>query len=164
MSLFRNEAPNLGFGTTLQELSGYAGNPVGAPVVNNYKPITRVCVEKAFTGSDTTGWLFRAPWQCQIIQVSLIAEVAATATAALQLYTVPVASQPEAPSSGLAVFTAAQAISSASFTANTVFVQTLTTVATHLLLNPGDLLGYNFSAAITAVVGGLMAIEFVQLG
>jgi len=167
MSLFRNESPNLGATTTVQELSGFGA---GNPVANNYKPTTRQFVEGGFDGvrngsaATLTGWLFIAPWKCQIVQAKVIAEVSATASATLQCYTVPVASQPEAPSSGNQIFSAAQQLSSSTLTANTVFAQVLATTATNLILNPGDMIGYTISAAITALAGGLVQIEVVQLG
>lgn len=168
MALFTGENPVLGPSTTEAELSGYAGNPAGAPQVNFYKPTTREILSQNFDGvrnaAALTGWIYRAPWKCQIVQVSMLAEVAATAAATMALYTVPVASQPEAPSSGQLILTAAQALSSNSFTANTVFVQTLTTSTSYLTMNAGDLLGYTISAAITAVVGGLLQVEVIQLG
>lgn len=168
MSLFRNEAPQLGLGTTLQETSGYAGNPAGSPAVNAYKPTTRQIVESGFDGvrnaGALTGWLFVAPWQCQIVAAKVVTEVSATAAATIQAYVVPVASQPEAPSSGNQVFSAAQQLSSSTLTANTVFAQTLTTSTKNLILNAGDMIGYTISAAITSVIGGLLQIEVVQLG
>lgn len=163
-ALFVGENPVLGPSTVEGELSGYAGNPAGAPALNFYKPTTREPLQLTFASGNTTGWIFRAPWKCQVIQVSMVAEVAATAAATMQLYTVPVASQPEAPSSGNAILSSAQALSSNAFTANTVFVQTLTTSTSLLTMNPGDLLGYNISAAITALVGGLVQVEIIQLG
>ena len=166
MSLFRNESPNLGAATTVQELSGQGA---GTPLVNNYKPTTRQIVETTFDGvrntaANLTGWMFVAPWKCQIVQAKVVAEVSATASATLQCYTVPVASQPEAPSSGNQVFSAAQQLSSSTLTANTVFAQTLATTSANLILNPGDMIGYTISAAVTALVGGLVQIEVVQLG
>lgn len=165
MSLFRNENPALGPSTTVQELSGQGA---GQPTANNYKPTTRQIVETNFDGvrnaGALTGWLFIAPWKCQIISAKVVAEVSATASATLQAYTLPVASQPAAPNSGNQVFSAAQQLSSSTLTANTVFAQTLATTSANLILNPGDMIGYTLSAAITAVVGGLLQIEVVQLG
>lgn len=165
MALFRGENPALGAATTEAELSGFGA---GQPTLNYYKPTTRQIVETGFDGvrnaGALTGWLFIAPWKCQIVQAKVVTEVSATASATLQAYTVPVASQPEAPSSGSQVFSAAQQLSSSTLTANTVFAQTLATTSANLILNPGDMIGYTISAAITAVVGGLLQIEVVQLG
>lgn len=166
MPLFRNESPNLGPNTTVQELSGFGA---GQPTANNYKPTTRQIVETNLdavrnTAAQLTGWLFVAPWKCQIISAKVIAEVSATVTSTVQCYTVPVANQPEAPSSGNQVFSAAQQLSSSTLTANTVFAQTLTTTAANLIMNPGDLLGYSLSATPSGLVGGLLQVEVIQLG
>src|SRR5271157_4123936 len=113
MSLFRNESPNLGPATTVQEASGFGA---GTPLISNYKPTTRQFVEAGFDGvrnaAALTGWLFVAPWKCQIISAKLVAQVSATAAATMQVYTLPVASQPASPSSGSIVFAAAKALSS----------------------------------------------------
>jgi hypothetical protein len=166
LSLFRNESPNLGAATTVQELSGFGA---GNPIANNFKPTTRQFVETNLdavrnTASQLTGWLFCAPWKCQIVQAKVVSEVSATSSATVQVFTVPVASQPVAPASGNQVFSAAQQLSSSTLTANTVFLQVLTTSASNLVLNAGDLVGYVLSATPTGLVGGLLQLEIVQLG
>src|ERR1700740_100169 len=161
MPLFRDENPALGPTTTVKELSGQGA---GQPTFNYYKPTTRQIVETSLdavrnTASQLTGWLFVAPWKCQVIQAKVMSQVSASVSATVQAFIVPVASQPANPSAGNQVFSAAQQLSSNTLTANTVFSQTLTTSAANLVLNPGDALGYVLSAAPTSLAGGLMQIE-----
>ena len=168
MSLFRDESPNLGPSTTEKELGIQGTVAHNEATYNYYKPTTRQFVNLEFDGvrnaGALTGWMFVAPWACQVISARIIQEVAATAAATLQCYLVPFASQPEAPSSGNAVFATAQQLSSATATANTVFLETINTTVSSNTLAPGDLLGYVLSAAITSSVGGLLQVELIQLG
>lgn len=166
MSLFKNENPVLGPGTVEAELSGTGA---GQPTLNYYKPTTRQVVDLQMdavklVAGNLTGWLFRAPWKCQIVQATAVAQtLSSNASATVQLYTVPVASQPENPSSGNQVLSAALNLDSG-LVANTVSGLTLATTSANLILNPGDLLGYNVAAAATALVGASLQVEIVQLG
>lgn len=164
--LFRNESPALGAATTEQELSAWgSGQEASATALNsnNYKPTTREPLSAVLQATQLTNWMFRAPWTCTVISASVVLETPNTTATTLQAYIVPSASQPEAPSSGNQVFAAAQQLSSATATANTVFVQTLTTSVKNLVLQPGDLLGYTISGASTGLIG-LLQVEIVQVG
>jgi hypothetical protein len=164
--LFRDENPALGPTTSVKELSGVGS---GQPTFNYYKPTTRQFAETQFSEptlvGSLTGWIFRAPWKCQIIAAELILATPATTSVTVQAYTVPYASQPEAPSAGNAIFAAAQNLSSATATANTsISIALETTTSTYLTMNPGDLLGYVFSGTSTGIAGGLLQVEIVQIG
>jgi hypothetical protein len=163
MSLFSNENPQLGLSTTVQESSG---NGAGQPTVAAVKPITRVFVERGMdltvNATQTTGWLFCAPFNCKIVRVTFVCTTKESSSTTLQLYTVPVASQPEAPSSGNTVLAAALNVDTG-VTANTVASPALSATATHLSMASGDLLGYNLSAAMVALVGGNLQIELQQV-
>ena len=170
MALFRNEAPALGLGTTLQETSGYAGNPAGAPAVNAYKPTTRQfvdieCSAVSKTAANLAGWSFKAPWSCQVIGISAIAATPATSSMTITLSKMPVASQPAAPSgTGTQPLLAAALNLDSALTANTLLNCTLATTASNLILAPGDLIGWTVSGAATGMIGGNIQIEIVQLG
>lgn len=168
MSLFKDENPALGAQTTEKELSGFGA---GSPVVNYYKPLTRSFVDLSFDAVKTPtgnllGWLFVAPWKCQIVQAKVVMDVSATASQTLQLYTLPVASQPVtvAGTGSAQIFSVAQSLSSATLAAGVVATTPLTTTAASLIMNPGDLLGYVLSGVITGVTGGLCQVEIIQLG
>src|SRR5580693_4757741 len=105
MALFVAENPVLGIGTTLQELGGIPGNPAGSPVTNAYKPLTRLIITYGMNivedpTADIVGPIFWAPWKCKIIRASFCAVTASSASVTLSLYNVPLASQPEAATSG----------------------------------------------------------------
>lgn len=167
MSLFRDENPYLGPTTVEKELGITGVTAANESIYQYFKPTTRQFVNLEFDGvrnaGALTGWLFVAPWKCQVVSGRVVQEVSATAAATIQCYLVPVASQPEAPASGNAVFATAQQLSSVTATANTVFFETINTTATSNTLNPGDMLGYTISAAITSTVGGLLQVEIIQL-
>lgn len=165
--LFKDESPALGATVSVKELSGVGA---GQPTVNYYKPTTRQFIPIEFdsvklTSGTLTGWAFRAPWKCQVIAAEIVAVTPSTTSVTVQCYTVPYASQPEAPASGNAIFAAAQNVSSATLTANTVVQVALeTTTSTYLTMNPGDLLGFVFSGTSTGISGGLLQVEVVQIG
>lgn len=165
MSLFKGENPVLGAATLEAELSGQGA---GQPTLNYYKPTTREFLDLqanavTITASQLDGWMFRAPWKCQIIAANAIAVTPATSSMTIQFYTVPVASQPEGPASGNQVLASALNLDSG-LVANTVQALTLATTAANLILNPGDLLGFSASGAATGLVGGNIQVEIVQLG
>ena len=162
MSLFRHESPQLGLNTTVHEISGSAADPVGAPLSNDYRPVVREIVNQIIQATPLEDWMFIAPSQCQIVQAKVVLHLPATTAITLQAYVVPLASQPEAPTAGNQVFSAAQSVSSATATADTVFLQTLTTSVDNLILNAGDMIGFNISGAATGL-NGLLQIEVVRL-
>jgi hypothetical protein len=171
MALFRNEAPALGLGTTLQETSGYAGNPAGAPVVNNYKPTTREFIDLQANAATITatngvsGYMFTAPWACQVVGIKAVAATPASSSMTIQFYKCPVASQPVAPGGTGSVQLLASALNlDSGLVANTVAVQTLSTTASSLQLAAGDVITYVASGAATGLNGGLIQVEIVQLG
>jgi hypothetical protein len=170
MSLFRNESPALGAGTTLQELSGYAGSPAGAPVLNSYKPVTREFIDfqanaVTITATQLAGYAFRAPWACQVLAINAVAATPASSSMTIQFYKCPVASQPVAPGGSGSVPLMASALNlDSGLVANTVALQTLATTASNLTLAAGDVITYVASGAATGLIGGNVQIELAQLG
>lgn len=170
MALFRNENPALGPSTTLQELSGYAGNPVGGPVLNNYKPTTREFVDiplnaVTITATQLAGYAFRAPWACQVLAIQAIAATPATSSMTIQLYKCPVSAQPVAPGGAGSVQLMASALNlDSGLVANTSASQALATTASSLVLAAGDQITYVASGAATGLIGGNLQIEIAQLG
>jgi hypothetical protein len=163
MALFRNENPNLGPLTTINEV-GLSGASNTSAVASDFKPTTREILTVTFEATDTNGWVFVSPWNCKVVGVRFVCTVVANSTQTVQLYKMPVASQPAAPSgTGSKVLTAAATPVGSGATANVVAFSGLTTTAADLLLAPGDLIGYNFSGAPTSLVGGQLQIEVQQI-
>jgi hypothetical protein len=164
--LFRNESPNLGKTTTIQEV-GLTGASNSSTAASNLKPVTReiinILLDVTKTSGALSGWAFIAPWKCKIIGVRFVCSVVANSTQTVQLYTVPVSAQPEAPASGNVVTAAATPIGSGA-TANTPAYSALSTTAANLTMNTGDLLGYVVSGTPTSLVGGVLQVEVQQIG
>lgn len=166
MSLFSNESPILGANTTIKEV-GLGGASNTSLISSNYKPVTREVVSALLDVTKSSGalngWLFVAPWKCQVMGVRFVCSVVANSTQTVQVYSLPVASQPAAPSTGNVVTAAATPIGSGA-TANTVAFSALSTTLANTVLNTGDLLGYVVSATPTSLVGGVLQVEIQQLG
>ena|ERR1700677_3039174 len=166
---FRNENNNLGLGTTVQELSGSAGNPAGAPTVSNLKPVSRIYVDIPvsavnLTATNVAGWVFRAPVACQVLAINAVAATPASSSMTIQLTKMPLASQPAAPSgTGNQVLTAAALNLDTGLVANTVLAVGLATTAANLVLAAGDLIGFTASGAATGLIGGNIQVELQQL-
>src|SRR5882762_4823065 len=83
MSLFRNESPNLGSTTTVNEV-GASATSTATLVSNDYKPATREMVDfqlsaVANTAANLTGYVFTAPWACKVVAIRYNAAVVSSA-------------------------------------------------------------------------------------
>jgi hypothetical protein len=168
MSLFRSEAPLLGRGTQIHELSGAGGYPTaGNPTLNFYKPLTRLVISTQISAViDTTAnivnYVFVAPFSCQLVKATFACVVAATSSATVTVYKVPLASQPEAATSGTAMTTAFNVDTGA--TANSQNVLTIINApAATSICNAGDLVAIAFSATPAGLTGAMLQLEFVAL-
>ena len=163
MSLFRNESPNLGPSTSVNE-TALTSASMTTTAVSDLKPQTREIITFPLVAATTAGWLWVAPYKCQIKAIRLIAgTTVANSTQTIQPVVLPVASQPAAPSSGTALTAAAVPVGSGS-TANTPAAAALSATTSVLTLNPGDLVGMTISGALTALVGAILQMEVAQIG
>ena len=167
MSLFRDEGPALGAGTLLKEVSGFGA---GNPVTNYFKPQTREYVTQfpLTATSATSGWLFVAPFKCQVLSAKVVYTTAGGAAAAVQVVNIPQAKQPLVPSTAADGTNAIAQLSSAialTGAANTVFAGTLSAAAgSPNVINAGDMLAYQLSGTLTGLAGGYLQVEISQLG
>lgn len=163
MSLFRNENPNLGPTTTVNETAA-TSTSMTTTGVNDLKPQTREILTFPVAAATPACWLAVAPYKCQVRAIRLLAgTIVANSTQTIQPVVLAVASQPGAPSTGTALTAAAVPVGSGS-TANTPAAQALSATASVLQLNPGDLIGMTISAALTSLVGAVLQIEISQIG
>lgn len=162
MSLFRNENPNLGPTTTVQELSGFGA---GNPVANNFKPTTREMVDVTMQAAaqHVTQYLYQAPWACQVIAVH---ENHTVASASGTLDLVKIIGDGQAPTStynATSVKLLNAGPMSTAGTANTR--QNLALVAgSAVLMNAGDQLAIVASGTATGYAGGIVQVEIAQIG
>jgi len=163
MSIFRNENPNLGSVTTVNE-TALTSASMTATATSDLKPTTREIFNFPIVAATIAQYLWVAPWKCQIKAIRFIGgTVVANSTQTIQPVVTPVASQPAAPSSGTALTAAAIPVGSGS-TANQPAAAALSATTSVLTLNPGDLIGMTISGALTALVGGVLQIEVAQIG
>jgi hypothetical protein len=163
MSLFRNENPNLGSTTTVQELSGYG---TGTPVVNNFKPGTREVLSVPLAAASAlTQYIFQAPWQCQVVGIRYNCTTAAAAGVLSVERIIGDTVAPAAANGTTIILLTAATATLSGFTANTRQNLALSTAAgSPLILNAGDQVAYFLSAAPTSLVGGDLQIEIAQIG
>ena len=168
MALFRNENPNLGPATTLQELSGFGS---GTPLVSNFKPTTReiIQINQPLTASSaTSGWVFVAPWTCLVLSIKVVYTAAGGAAAALAMVNFIQSGQPQAPSTaanGTTVIALQSANLSLTGTANTVFPASLSSASgSPLIMHAGDAMAYQLSGTLTGLAGGVVQVELAQIG
>ena len=161
MSLFRNENPNLGPSTSVQELSGYGS---GQPVANNYKPTTREVISAVIpiTAASSGTYIFQAPWACQVLAIHMNATVISTgaATALVEKIT---ADGVAPAASGTSIVPLHTAVDVHGLTVNTRINVTLVTTAASLLMAAGDQLAI-FTSASTVGLAGYVQVEVAQLG
>lgn len=165
MSLFRNENPNLGPLTTVNEIAlvGTSNTTTGS---NNFKPSTReIFSVPLVAASSTTGYIFQAPWSCQVVGIHFNCTTAAAAGVLSVEKIVGDAVAPAAANGTTIVLLTAATATLSGFTANTRQNLALSVAAgSPLVLNAGDQLAYFLSAAPTSLVGGMVQIEIAQLG
>lgn len=171
MSLFKNENPVLGPATQESELSGYSGAGAGYTIQNQaFKPTTRELVDIQFNatinaGSNLTGYVYQAPWKCQVIGIRYNC-TAAAAAGVLSLERIIGDSVAPAAANGTTIILLTSAVMTLSgLAANTRQNVALSVAAGQpTVLNAGDQIAYFLSAVPTSLVGGNVQLEIVQLG
>jgi hypothetical protein len=167
MSLFRNESPNLGATTTVQELSGYGA---GTPLVSNFKPGTREILNLQLSATINaagflSGYLFQAPWTCQVVGVHYNCTTAAGAGVLSLERIIGDTVAPGAANGTTIILLTGATMTLSGFTANTrQNVALSSAAAAPLVLNAGDQIAWFLSAVPTSLVGGSVQIELVQIG
>lgn len=166
MSLFRNESPNLGASTSVQEV-GASSTSTATLVTSNYKPFTREMVDfqlsaVANTAANLTGWVYTAPFACQVIAIRYnAAVVSSAATAVLDIQ--KIVADAVAPGSGTTLLASTYNLDTAT-AANTRVNIPLTATAASLVLKAGDQIAFNINTAPTALAGANVQIEIAQIG
>src|ERR1700678_1782085 len=171
MALFRDESPALGRLTTLAEISGYAGSGyplAGEPIQNYYKPTTREILDFQLNSvvnatGNLTGYVYQAPWQCQVVGIHFNCTTAAGAGVLSVERIIGDSVAPAAANGTTIILLTAATLTLSGATANTRQNLALSTAAgSPLILNAGDQIAYFLSAAPTSLVGGNLQIEIVQ--
>lgn len=165
MALFRNENPNLGPLTTIQELAGFGS---GNPIASNFKPISRgIVVSTPIAAASVPSFLFIAPWACQVVSIKATYTTAGGASAAIQLTKVLQAALPTAPNTavGAGVIALTSATIPLTGTANTTLVGALSTASgSPTVLAAGDQIGFILSGTLTGLVNLIIQVELSQIG
>lgn len=165
MSLFRNENPNLGPLTTVNEvaLSNVSNTTT---VSNNFKPSTREIISVPLAAaSATSAYVYQAPWQCQVVGIHFNATTAASAGVLSVERIIGDSVAPAAANGTTIILLTAATATLSGFTANTRQNLALSVAAgSPLILNAGDQIAYFLSTAATALVGGNLQIELAQIG
>jgi hypothetical protein len=168
MSLFRDENPNLGPLTTVKELSGFG---TGTPLVSNFKPTTREMVDLQLSiitnpsGTALVGWLYQAPWKCQVIAVHENHSTAAAASTTVDIIRVQADGVAPATANGTTLISVLAAPISLAGTANTRQNVALSVAAGSVfVLNAGDQLCYVINQAPTGLAGCNVQVEIAQIG
>src|SRR5271156_2022363 len=160
---FRDESPALGRLTTVAEISGYAGSnyPAGGePLQNYYKPTTREVLDVQFSvllnpSTNLTGYVYQAPWQCQVVGIHYNCTTAAGAGVLSIERIIGDSVVPAAANGTTIILLTASTATLSGFAANTRQNLALSTAAgSPLVLNAGDQIAYFLSTSPTALVGG----------
>jgi hypothetical protein len=166
--IFLGEFPVLGPKTLVQEVSGYAGSnypAAGQPSLQAFKPTTREPVQAALTATSTSGYMFQAPWQCQVIGIHYNCTTVGGASNLSVERIIGDTVAPGAANGTTIILLTSAVLAVAGATANTRQNLALSTAAgSPLILNAGDQIAYFLSAAPTGLVGGLIQVEIAQLG
>ena len=162
--LFRNENPVLG-PLTQENESGTLGTN-STLLSNNFKPMSREFLTSIMptAASHATGWLFIAPWKCQVIAVK---ENHTTASTSGTLDVVKIQADAVAPATanGGTIISMLTAPLSTAGAANTRNNGTISVAAGNpTVLNAGDQLAIVSGGTATNYVGGVLQVEVVQLG
>lgn len=163
MSLFRDENPVLGPSTQVKELSGYGA---GNPVVNYFKPCTREIIDFTMSSAaqHTTGWVFQAPWKCQVVGIHENHTVAST-SGTLDIVKIQADGVAPAAANGTTIISQLTAPMSTAGAANTRQNLALSTASgSPLVLNAGDQLAVVSGGTNTNYAGGSVQIEVSQIG
>jgi hypothetical protein len=167
MSLFRDEFPVLGAGTQVKELSGYG---TGTPLVSYFKPTTREILSTPITAvthtaANLSGFIYQAPWTCQVVGVHYNCGVAAAAGVLSVERIIGDGVAPAAANGTTIILLTAATMTLSGFAANTRQNVALSTAAgSPLVLNAGDQIASFLSASPTSLAGGILQVEVAQIG
>ncbi len=164
--LFRNENPNLGPSTQINELGTLGTN--STLVSNNFKPTSRefVTVTQLAAASLASDWIYQAPWACQIIAVRANFTVTSTSGTLNIVKVTADAIAPATADNSTTVRNIVSAPLSLSGTANTRVNGVMNSAASGLptFLNAGDQLAYQLAGTLTGLVGLTFQVEYTQIG
>lgn len=168
MSLFRDENPALGPTTQVKELSGYG---TGTPTVTYLKPMTREMVDFQLSiitnpsGTSLVGYVYEAPWKCQVIAARANYSTAAVASTTVDVIRIQADGVAPATANGTTLISMLAAPISLASAANTRHEAALSTAAgAPLVLNAGDQLVYVINQAPTGLAGCNVQVEISQIG
>lgn len=168
MPLFRDENPALGPTTQVKELSGYG---TATPLVSYLKPTTREMVDLQLSvitnpsGTALVGWIYQAPWKCQVIAVHENHTTAAAASTTVDIIRIQADSVVPATANGTTLISMLAAPLSLAGTANTRQNPALSAAAgSPTVLNAGDQLAFVINQAPTGLAGCNVQVEITQIG
>ena len=171
MSLFRNENPNLGPATTVNEI-GLTSASSSAVAASNFKPTTREMVDFQYNATSHAAggaqYIYVAPWSCQVVAIrhnlSVVSTSGVIAVQKINADAKPPVIFASADANRINLTTAAIDLSAGGVGANTRNNVALSTAAGALVLNPGDQIGVFISGTLTGLVGASLQVEVTQLG
>jgi len=160
--LFRNENPNLGPASTVNEVALTATSVVTTQG-SDLKPPTREFITLPLSAASAlSGWLFVAPWKCQILGARFNSTTAGISTLAVEKIAAD-SIAPAAPN-GTTIVNVLSTTVALTNTANTRLSVGPSTASGAAVLNPGDQLAYFIAATPTGLAGGILQVEISQLG
>lgn len=161
--LFRNEAPNLGSTTTVNEV-GLKPASNASTQASDYKPTTRetILVQVPITAASSGTYFFEAPWKCQVIAIHFNLTVISTG-AATGLIEKIVGDAVVPAASGAGITPLHSAVDLHGSTVNTRVEVTISATPTGATLNAGDQLAL-FTSASTAGTAGYFQVDVTQIG
>jgi hypothetical protein len=162
MSLFKNEAPVLGQGTTLVEV-GAGSTSSTTQLSNAYKPCTRELVDVTMqsVSQHVTQWIYQAPFKCQVVAVRENHTVA-SASGTLDVVKIVADAVAPAAANGGTIKTLLTAPMSTAGAANTRQNLALAASGSPWVLNQGDQLAVVTGGTVTQYAGSVQ-IEVIQL-
>lgn len=163
--LFRNENPNLGPLTTVNEIALTSTSSVTV-ASSNLKPGTReiISVPLIAAGGANSQWVFQAPFACQVVAIRFNGTVVGAASnLSIEKITADGLAPAAANGTTIVLLTAA-VFALNTFTPNTRANLALSAVTSANLLNAGDQIALFVSAASTGLLGAMVQIEIAQIG
>lgn len=164
MSLFSNEAPILGAGTTLAEV-GLGPTSSSTQVGHAYKPTTRELVDVTIQAAaqHVSQWIYQAPFKCQVVAIRENHTVASS-SGTLDVVKIMADAVAPATANGTTIISQLTGPLSTAGTANTRQNLALSSATGNpSILNPGDQLAVVAAGTATGYAGGILQIEIVQL-
>lgn len=161
--LFRNEYPNLGPATTVNE-GGLIAASNAKTGSFDYKPTTReiVSLQVPTTAASSGTYFYEAPWKCQVVAIHFNQTVISTGAATGLVEKISADSVVPA-ASGTNITPLHTAVDLHGGTINTRVEVAISATLTGATLNPGDQLAL-FTSASTAGLAGYFQVDIVQLG